>query len=228
MFEYHHLAPVILTDGMFFDYVPTCAHTGSAGQRRAAYLIAEQQMMEHLSTFLLPTSVTGTFTWGGLSSTYQLPYDYVRSVPRVVVTSLDSLCECDVTENDACALIRDGWGLIDIVITSAVYARHCGCAPGCYYQAIVTVNAGLDTGTAALDTSLHLALSMAASVALNEIVDPGANEGGPGDPGIQAYGSLGHSETRVPLRETPFGQTPIGNYIARLVRHLKHRRPLKF
>jgi len=228
VFEYHHLAPVILTDAMFFDYVPTCSHSGSAAQRRAAYVIAEQQMMEHLQTFLVPTSVTGTFLWNSMTSLYRLPYDYVRAIPRVVVTSLDSLCSCDLTENEACALIRDEWGLIDILQTSNAYASHCGCAPGCSYLAIVTVTAGLNTGTAALDTSLHLALSMAASVALNEIVDPGANEGGPGDPGIQSYGSLGHSETRIPLQPTAFGQTPIGNYVARLVRHLKHRRPLKF
>ncbi len=228
MFLYNHLSPVILDDAMFFGYVPTCVNSGTSQQRDAAYLIAEQEMMQHLQTFLLPTRVTGSFTWNNIPEIYRLPYDYVIAIPQVVAKSLDCLCCCDLSDNPACAMIREGWGLIDVIVTSAFFCRCCGSAPGTFYQVEVTVDAGLPTGTAALDTSLHLALALAAQVALNEIVDPGANEGGPGDPGVQAHGMFGYSETRVPLQPSVFGQTPISNYIVRLVRHLKHRRPLKW
>ncbi|GAF68706.1 unnamed protein product [marine sediment metagenome] len=72
-----------------------------------------------------------------------------------------------------------------------------------------------------------MGLSKVAEVALNEIIDPGANEGGPGDPGIKAWSSLGYSETREELKSYPFGSGPMANYVARIVRHLKKRRPLR-
>lgn len=227
--DYYHLAPVILTDDMFFEYNPNMIATGTTTQRNAAYVMSEQQMMQHLQTFLIPTTVTGSFLWPLPAERIRLDHGFVSSIDRIVVTSLDNTCDCDLTENEACAIIRSGWGLIDaMVISSAVKAGCGGCgAHGGYYHALVTYTAGFPTGTSSQDVGLHMGLSKIAEVNLNEIIDPGANEGGPGDPGIQAWSSLGYSETRQPLVAYPFGSGPIANYVARIVRHLKKRRPLR-
>ncbi len=228
--NYYHLSPVILTDDMFFDYNPTLLVTGTATQRNAAYVTSEQQMMQHLETFLIPTTVTGTYLWPALGNPIRLDHGFVSSIDRIVATSFDGDCNCDVTENNACAIIRQGWGIIDARVVSSAVGASCGScgSHGGYYQALITYTAGYPTGTSSQDVSLHMGLAKIAQVALAEICDPGANEGGPGDPGLQGWSSLGYSETRQPLKSYPFGSSPIANYVARLVRHLKKNRPLKF
>jgi len=220
-FEHYHLAPVILSDSMFFDYVPTCHNSGTSAQRRAAYIIAEQQMMDELGTFLVPTIITGSMMWPDFPKPLLVPYDRIQSIPRVVVTAFkgDTL---DTYENAGQGIVRDGRGVIDALITG--YPCYHGSMGGFMYQAIVTIQAGLPTGVSAVDTGLHMGLALAAEVILNEIVDPGSNEGGPGDPGVKQWGSLGYSETRQDLRRTAFGQTAKGNFIRRLVEHLKRVR----
>jgi hypothetical protein len=227
--DYFHLSPVILTDALFFQYNPTILVTGTQAQRTSAYLMAEQEMMQHLETFLLPTTVTGTYLWP-LGNPIRLDHGYVSSVDRIVVQSFDGLCNCDITENTACAVIREGWGLIDGRVTSTAVRAGCGScqAHGGYYNALITYTAGIPTGTAANDSALHMGLSKIAQIHLNEICDPGANEGGPGNPGLSGWSALGTSETRMPLKSFPFGSDAIANYVARLVRHLKKIRPLRF
>ena len=51
--DYYHVAPVILTDDMFFEYNPNLFTTGTFAQRRASYIMAEQQMMQHLQQLIL-------------------------------------------------------------------------------------------------------------------------------------------------------------------------------
>jgi len=228
--DYYHLSPVILTDEMFFDYNPTILVTGSATQRYAAYVTAEQQMMQHLQTFLIPTTVTGTYLWPALGNPIRLDHGFVSSIDRVAATSFDGYCNCDVTENTGCAIIRQGWGIIDARVVAGAVNAGCGACGmnGGWYQALITYTAGYPTGTTSQDVSLHNALAQVAEIALNEVCDPGANEGGPGDPGLKGWSSLGYSETRQELKEYPFGSSPMANYVARLVRHLKKNRPLKF
>ena len=223
-FEHYHLAPVILTDSMFLSYVPTCHNLGTAAQRQAAYLVAEQQMIQELGTFLIPTTITGSVIWPDFPKPLILPYDRIISIPRVVVTAFKGDDTLETYENAAQGIVRDGHGIIDALVTGYHYYHGHHAIGGYMYQAIVTVQAGLPTGVSAVDTSLHMALSLAAETALNEIVDPGSNEGGPGDPGVKQWGTLGYSETRQDLRVTPFGPTARGNYIRRLVSHLKRVR----
>lgn len=226
--DYFHLSPVILTDALFFKYNPDLIVTGTFDQREDAYLTAEQYMMQHLQTFLVPTTVTGTYLYPHPAQGIRLDHGYIQSIDRIKAKSLDDDCDCDLTENDACAIIRGTWGYIDFRVTERAVRAQCGsCGYGSYYNIDVTYTAGLPTGTSALDRSLHKALSKVARVELMETVDPGANEGGPGDPGVKSWSSLGYSETRQDMMSTSFGQTAIGNYAARLVKHLKKRRPLK-
>jgi hypothetical protein len=227
MLEYYHLAPVVLTDNLFFEYAPACSMTGTATQRNAAYTIAEQQMIQHLGTFLLPTTVTGSFLFPVPMKPLILPYTHLISIDRVVAKSLDDCADCDLTDHAGCGIIRDNVGYIDLLVVEHGARSLCGSCAGVYYLAEITVTAGLPTGVAANDHGLHMALAKLAEVTLAEMIDPGANEGGPGDPGLSAWGSQGYSETRMPLAKTPMGSGPMANYIARLVRHLKVKRALR-
>lgn len=224
--DYYHLAPVILTDSLFFAHEPACLLTGTSTQRQTAYLVAEQQMMRELDTFLLPTTVTGTFLWP-FQNPLVLPHERLQSIDSVVGLSADD-CSCVLTEYDACAFMRDSVGYIDARLVEGAWARGCGCGGAGLYQIRVAYTAGLPTGVAAGDLALHQALSDAAAIALAEVVDPGSNEGGPGAPGILSWSADRYSETRVPPRKTAFGQTARATYIANLVRHLKRFRALKF
>jgi hypothetical protein len=229
--EFVHLSPVILTDDMFFSYNPDCVVTGTAALRDAAYLEAEQRMITHINTPLLPTQISGTYLWPRPpSEPFLLDYVRVRSVDSIVARTLDDACECDLSDNEACAIIREGkFGILDIRQIDAGFHRACGgCGPGCAYQVDLTYTAGLQTGVAANDKTLHAALAFAARISLNEMVDPGANEGGAGDPGVQGWASQGYSENRTTLRRTVFGSSARANRIADMVEHLRIPLPLKF
>lgn len=228
MIEYYHLAPVVLTDSMFFEYAPTCSMTGTATQRHAAFTIAEQQMIQHLGTFLLPTSVTGTFLFPVPMKPLIMPYHHLISIDRVVAKSLDDCSDCDLTDHEGCAIIRDNVGYIDLHIVEQGAKSLCGGCAGGYYLAEITLTAGYPTGVAANDHALHMALAKLAEITMAEMIDPGANEGGPGDPGLSGWSSQGYSETRMPLFRNSMGAGPMANYIARLVRHLKVHRALRF
>lgn len=224
--DFYHLAPVILTDAMFFENVPTCLLTGTATQRQNAYGIAERQMIRELDTPLLPTQLTGTYMWP-FRYPLALEFSRIRSIDRVRGLALDDGCSCDLTAYDGCASIRsDTYGYIDPRLTDVAIRTLCGCSPGVMYQVEVVFTSGLPTGVAAQDSSLHLGLSLAAMQALREIIDPGSNEGGPGAPGIESWSADRYSETRVKPRRTPFGHNALGTYISDLVRHLRKDRAL--
>jgi hypothetical protein len=95
------------------------------------------------------------------------------------------------------------------------------------YQALIAYTAGLPTGVAALDPRLHQALTIAAEIALLEIIDPAANEGGPGDPGINEFVNMGYGEKRVHLLRTTFGNSARANKAKQLVSHLHMKTALK-
>jgi len=226
--DHAHLSPVILTDSMFFEMLPTLIVTGSSTHRDIAYLLAEQQMMQYLQTFLIPTIITGTYLWERPARSIRLDHCYVHTINRIKVTSFSGECDCDLDENDACAVIRDTWGIIDARVTAYAVRARCGaCAPGYFYQALVTYSAGLPTGTSSQDKALHLALAKVAEINLIEIIDPGAAEGGPGDPGIESWSSLGYSQKRHQIIIYPWGSSPNANFAGRLVKHLKKIRPLR-
>lgn len=225
--EFHHLSPVILTDDLFDTFVPALTTTPTTPQKTAAYLVAEQQMVQGLMTPLIPTQVSGTFAFPFPYATIKLPHIYVRSLDSVVAYGPDGGCNCDVTDLQACGRIRNYIGWIDTRVIAGFYGSACGrgIKPE-YYD--ITYTAGLTTGTAADDARLHMSLSMLARIQLLEMTDPGALEGGGGDAGVQSYSTLGYSETRVKLKRTPFGNSAIANKAWDLVRHLRIKFPMKF
>jgi len=225
--ELYHLSPVILTDDIFFKYRPALTITGTNDLRQAAYLTAEQQMMTALNTPLIPTSITGTF-FAPPGQDIVLDWERVHSIDNVTVLTDDGGCNCDLGESSGCGFIRSGVGYIDVRRTAALAASQCSCGGMGVYQYRVAYTAGLPTGTAANDLNLHIALAMAAELDLKEMVDPGALEGGAGDPGVTQFGSKNYSETRVDLKVTPFGTSAVANHIFNRVRHLRTLRALRF
>jgi hypothetical protein len=226
--EYYHLAPVILTDSLFFTYFPPseCLYTGTVAQRNAAYLMAEQQMMREIGTFLTPTTVTGTYLWPIPYEPIVLLHSRVHSVDRLVVTTFDDGCSCDLTENPGCATIRSAYGYIDPRIISQAYRSHCGCGPADPYLIHVTYTAGLPTGVAANDTTLQMALAMAADMTLQELLHPGLVESAMA--GITSWSAQGYSESRRnDFLVTSFGVSPRAQLIASMVSYLKLYRALR-
>jgi len=218
--EYYHLAPVILNDVIYTSFGGITG-TSTPNQRIAAYQIAEAQMIRELNTFLLPTTVTGTFLFGGATHRYQLPHHHLISIDAVTILSQESMCNCDISSDSGCAYVTDQkYGYIDVKQLTSTYLG-CGCVIDVPYQARVAYTAGLPTGVAANDSALHLALTIVAEIALLEIVDPKGLEGGPGDMGVQEWVSMGYGEKRFPLRDTVFGNSARANKAWKLVRHLE-------
>lgn len=183
--------------------------------------------------------MSGTFLWPSLygwdgytqgDNTIKLPFKWVRSIDAVTVLDITGTGTCGLNATDGCAIIRDSIGYIDVFCVGDLIRNQCSRLAWSPYQVMIQYTVGLLTGTAANDTSLHLALSMIAEEVLNEIIDPGANPGGPGAPGVVGYSIKNYSETPNPesLKMTSAGASARMNRAMRLVRHLKKKRAMKF
>jgi len=228
--------PDILTDDIFVAYGGATGTT-TAAQREAAYDIAESQAAEEVGTFLQPTDVTGTYSWPIIFGIpLQLPYTYLNSVASV--TSIhEAGCDCadDSIELEGCAWIKDApGGLVDLRECGNTLKASCsGCRCGGVgwagaYQARIVYNAGLPA-SAASDSVILMALTVAARLALEQITDPEAAAGGAGDPGIKSFRSLTYSETRAEssYKNTAFGSSAKANYAANLLKVYKYKRAFK-
>jgi hypothetical protein len=206
---YPFSSPIILTDNIFIQYGGTTG-SFSAAQRSAAYLIAEKQATKHIGTFLLPTTVTGTFSY---SPRIVTDYGYVSQVYSVNILSKDNFTECTLQQNSGCVFIwEDTFGYLDV----GCLMSYCHCNKWIVpYQVQLAYQAGLPTGVAT-QPDILLALTMAATISLNEMVFPSQNEG-VGDVGIEQFSSLDYSEKRKALKNTSFGNSARANKIASLL-----------
>lgn len=225
--EYHHLSPVILTAEMFDKYSPELTVSPRPDQQEAAFLIAEQKMVQGLQTPLLPTQVSGSFNFPYPYNTIMMPHTYVRSIDAITAWGYVGGCNCDITELQACGRLRNYLGWVDTKIIAGYYVRACGASVAPEYFDI-TYTAGLSTGTAADDARFQMSLSILARIEVLEMLDPGALEGGGGNIGVQSYSTVGYSETRVKLAKTPFGSSALSNKAWDLVSHLNIKRPMRF
>ncbi len=230
--EFYHLSPVILNDEIFERYAPPLfiGDESQGDQRQAAFLIAEQKMVKALQAPLIPTQVSGSFPYKLPYEPIVLPHVYVRSVDAITAYGWDNQCSCDMLDIDACAYLRNYLGIIDTKIIAGYYRSGCGCRAITPHHFDITYTAGLPTGTAYQDASLHMALTMLARIELKEMLDPGGLEGGAGDPGVVSYSTLGYSETRskTSVKKTPLGESAMANKAWRLVQHLYKRRLRRF
>lgn len=217
----------VLSDSVFFAYGGGGSFTGTAIQRQAAYQMAETFAANEIGTPLTPTTFTGTFDWYPYTR-LQLPYKRVHSV--VGVTALhEAFCTCEPVEITGCAwLIDPDNGVIDLRECGAGGGSCCACAlaQGWYRNAkqvrIVYV-AGIPAGMAAGYPGVLQGLTIAADIALTQMLDCGAD----GDPMITNFSDTGYSETRGGLRMTAFGGSPRANYAARMFEPLKFKGALR-
>lgn len=221
----------ILTDDIFTTYGGATG-TSTAAQRQAAYAIAEGEAVTEIGTFVAPTTVTGTYTWPLFGENMQLQHTHLSNVLGVVgIHEAGCNCADDAYELDGCAwIINADGGLVSLrecSNTAKASCAGCNCGQaGSALQARIVYTAGLPAA-AASDPRLLLGLVTAADLALQQITDQCAAEGGPGDPGVQSYGSIGYNESRFPLRQTAFGPSARANYAAGLLREFKFNRALR-
>ena len=206
-----------MTDDIFLTYG---GQTGTSTdiQRQIAYGLAEEQMTEYLSTFLIPTTTTGTYFYRG-GNPFSLEYGWVSQVHQVTISSIDGNNSCAIDTATGCSAIRgDGrYGIIDIAYLAS--CGGCGSIFGLPYNVQVSYESGLQTGTSHQPPMLQ-ALTLAAQVNLNEIDISLSNEG-TADIGIQQFTNQKYSEVRAKLGNTQFGNSAVTQRIARLVRKYK-------
>lgn len=226
MIEYPYFVPIILTDAIYTAYGGQTGTTLPA-QRNAAYLLAEIQMTEHLDAFLKPTTVTGTYpVQGYFGETLRLEMYYLQEVSRV--RYLYPGWNCAVDTQTGCAFILDH--RLSYVALDDCALVGCGCNGSPQFPAVAEVVflSGLSSGNA-YQPNMLLALTMAAQNNINEMFYPMALEGGAGDPGISEWSSMQHREIRVKtsLGDNAFGNSPIANKIAKLVKNVAPRPAIK-
>lgn len=207
MITYPHSSAIILNDAIFNLYG---GQNGSFSQhqRNAAYWLAEKQTTNYIGTLLLPTIVTGTFGYGGMVVT---DYGYVHQILSVNTLSVGGNCE--ISSNSGCAWIwNDTYGYVNTSCLNSY--SNCGFG-GTPRQVQVAYEAGLPTGTAN-QPDILLAMTMAATITLNEMTFPSQNEG-VGDVGITEFSSLDYKEVRVKFKKTVFGSSARAAKIASLL-----------
>lgn len=225
--------PQILDDSIYTQYGGQTG-TSTVAQRTAAYAIAEGQAVDEIGTFVIPTVVTGTYSWPPMGQFFKLPFDRLASIASV--TSIhETGCECasDSTELEGCAWIIDpDFSIVDLRVCGNTLKWACsacscrGGVGGLPKQFRIVYTAGLPAG-AASDPRLLQALTVVAEINLWQVLDPHSAEGGPGDPGVQKYSVQGYSEERTPLRRTAFGSSARANFAAKLLRHFREMGALK-
>ena len=218
----------ILTDAVFFAYGGASSGlTGTITQRQAAYAIAETFAAQEIGTPLIPTTFTGTFSWYP-DCRLQLPWKRLQSILNV--TALRELyCDCEPVEIGACAIIMDtDNGVIDLRECGRAGVVGCACAwaqgiLGGIKQARIAYVVGVPAGMAAAYPGVLQGLTIAADLALTQMIDCGAD----GDPMITSFSDTGYSESRQGLIMTSFGGSPRANYAARMFEPLRYRGALR-
>lgn len=212
---YPYTSPIILTDAIFTSYTDGLL-TGSS-QKQIGYWLAEEAVSRDLDTFLLPTTVTGTYLYRPY---VMLDHAYINQV--FVVRFLDNLNQIYLTAsgsfNNYTRLYSDTYGVVDIDYINA----GCGTCGGTYpYQVQIVYNAGLPSGTSYRPNVL-LALTQAASLFINELQGYG-NEG-VGNIGITRFSNQEYSETRMAMINTVYGNSPKSQFIHKQLVGLRKRR----
>lgn len=219
--------PAILTDTIFTTYGGYTG-TATAAQVNAAYCIAETQAGVSVGTPLVPTSITGTyFHLYAYGQPMSLPYNRIHSLDTVVLQCSDWCTSCTVEDHTECGHIKSHlYGIIELRLITLLCAVTCAtCSRPLMWR--VEYTAGLEAGIASTAPNMLLALTMAAQIALEQITDPHAAEGGAGDAGVQAWRSMSYSETRVKLLRTAFGTSARANYIQQLLQPWRLKRAIK-
>lgn len=212
MMEYPYNTSQILTDSIFVKFGGQIG-TSTSPQREMAYLLAEDQMTEHLGAFLLPTTITGSIScvYGNLFGT---EFGWVRQVFSVSLETVKQLSPLRIEIVTGSALIKDSErGLIEVFVD---------CDYGHWVnKSYATYQSGLYSGTS-MQPPMLAALTMAAQINLNEMDVSLSNEG-VADVGIQRFSNQAYSEERKRLGNTVFGNSPMAQRVARLVKRYRSK-----
>lgn len=215
MQQYPYDNPFVLTDEVFLKYGGQTG-TSTPDQRSAAYLMAEEQMTEHLSSFLKPTVITGTLFWR--NSFYETEFGYIQRVLSVSVTEIKKYDPLETRTVTGSVLIRNAqYGYLDVVVPGVL---------GHPYSSSVVYESGLSTGTVASPTFLQ-ALTVAAQINLNEMDVSLSNES-TGDIGVQSYSNQSYTENRVKLGKSAFGNSALAQRAARMVKKYRSKPAIGF
>lgn len=221
----------ILNDDLFLAYGGQTGTT-TPFQRQAAYMIAEQQAMAYLNTYLVPTTVTGSWRWAdyqtSIGNIVQLPVNFVKAVTGVIILH-DESCSCEPIEIVGCGTVIDGSaGIVDISACGSVLKLSCGCCVNgihsCPDRFRIGFTAGYGEGVIANNAMAMMGLVTAADIALEQLSSCSAEY----DPQITSFSDSGYSESRGSLRMTIFGGSVKDNYIARMLDGLKFKKVLRF
>lgn len=215
----------ILDDSIFQRFGGDIS-TSTPEQRQAAYAMAETFAAYEIGTPLTPTTFTGTFSWYP-DNRLQLPWKRLHSIQSV--TALHELaCGCEPVEIGGCAIIMDADNaVIDLRACGGGGSCACGWATGYVggmpKQARIAYVAGVPAGMAAAYPGVLQGLTIAADLALQQMIDCGAD----GDPSISSFSDAGYSEQRQFLTMSQFGGSTRANYAARMLGPLRYRGALR-
>lgn len=199
--------------------------TSTTFQRQAAYLLAEDQMTEHLSSFIVPTVITGTVSYlrngvyetefGNVTRVFSAYVDRVRQVSPLTIE----------TFTGTSVIVRGDNGYVSL------FFDYSGCGGGCGgggngYKYYAAYESGLSTGTAN-QPAMRAALTLAAQINLNEMDVSLSNEG-VADVGIQRFSNQAYTEDRKTLGNTVFGNSAMAQRIARLTRKYRAKTAIGF
>lgn len=203
----------VLTEDLFVAYGGL---TGSSTlfQRNAARLIAEKWMTTQVGTFILETTVTGTYHYPTHGNSFVLDHTYVSDVKeiRFLDTKGTNYYTITGTSNYYAAIRNYERGIVD-VFSILGYCRACGYGwEYLPYKFEIPYTAGLPTGTYASPDFL-MALTMASQIALDEIV----GMGGEAFSGITEFRNQEYMEKRLMPTMTAFGASPKAQFIKSLV-----------
>lgn len=224
----------VLTEAIFVQYG---GQTGTAtnAQVNAALQMGEQFAIQEIGTFLVPTTISGTFAWP-VDDRLLLPHTHVRSVSSITaIHEAGCSCAADQVEISGCAWILDYQAGIISLRECGDNVRQpgiaCGCGTGGQYGGRllyqIVYEAGIQAGLVGANAAALMGLVTAADLALEQIIDPQGAEAGPGDASLSSFSDTGYSESRQFLMMTAFGGSPRANYAARMLRPLKYKRAMR-
>jgi len=218
MMQYPYNSSIILTDSIFVKFGGQIG-TSTSQVREMAYLLAEEQMTEHLGTFLIPTVITGSIHQirGNL---FETEFGHVTRILSVTFNTIYTANPLTLQSHTGSALIVDAEnGYIDVFV-------DCNYGMNWLYQSNAAYESGFSTGTSNQPAMLA-ALSLAAQINLNEMDVSLSNEG-VADIGVQRFSNQAYSEERKHLLNTVFGNSAAAQRVARLVKKYRSKPAIRF
>jgi len=184
--------------------------------RNLAYISAERAVSEELNTYLVNTTVTGSYSY---QPRILLQHNYINYLDVVRFYDFDENLYYTITgtANFYASVFNNTRGQLDI----AWFVSNCGCSSsyGKYpYRIDVVYQTGLPSGTV-YNSNIMIALVELSKIAVHEFIGYG-NESS-GDVGVQSFKNQEYSEQRVGLIRTSFGTSAKAQRILNLLQEFR-------